>query len=50
LPSQPVDATPSIRLIQQYFPYGADLLGCAPSFMNMVVLLLNLTIAKNFGY
>jgi hypothetical protein len=31
VPAQPVDATPSSRLIWQYFPSGIDLYGCAHS-------------------
>jgi hypothetical protein len=41
LPAQPVHTTPSNSLIQRYFPYVTDLLGCASSYLTMVVLFLN---------
>jgi hypothetical protein len=31
MPAQPVDATPSNRLIRQYFPWKTDLFGCTRS-------------------
>lgn len=36
LPVQPVDATPSDRLIQRYFQQGVGVLGCVRLYLNRV--------------
>jgi hypothetical protein len=49
LPAQPVDATLSIRLIQQHFPRRTDLSGYTPSEPSQGSVPFDLTLVSDFS-